>query len=78
MNCKKYLDGGRVKLPKIFGAESKTTRVEFSKEEEEEEEEGEESQLLRIIDKILVKATARSPATLAAPPRLTPSTCGPE
>ena len=62
-----------MKLPKIFGAESKTTRVEFSKEEEE----GEESQLLRIIDKILVKATARSPATLAAPPRLTPSASGP-
>ena len=61
-----------MKLPKIFGAETKTTRVEFSKEEEEEEE-GEESQLLRIIDKILVKATARTPATLAAPPRLTPS-----
>ena len=59
-----------MKLPKIFGAETKTTRVEFSKEEEEE---GEESQLLRIIDKILVKATARTPATLAAPPRLTPS-----
>ena len=53
-----------MRSPKTFGAESKTTRAEFSKSEEEEEEEEEESQLqLRIIDKILVKAV-RSPATL--------------
>ena len=63
--------------PKKIGAELKTTRVEFSKEEEEEEEEC--SQLLRrIIDKILVKAVLPGVRLHGGSPRLTPSACKPE